>query len=141
MIATRLAGPSDFPAIHALYERCAYHGGLADTDQILVVSSGSDLLGAVRLCREDGVVVLRGMQVDPDHRRRGIGISLLDACAEALGTRTCFCLPYDHLIDFYGRVGFQLLDEGELPPFLLERFRRYRHAGVAVVPMVRAGSR
>lgn len=137
MLTTRYAVRSDYPSIESLYERCGYLGGFSDTDEILLATSAGELVGVVRFCNEEGVTVLRGMQVHPDHRHRGVGRQLLDDCAIALGDRACFCLPYRHLISFYGRVGFRLLEADALPPFLEMRLRNYLRAGAAVVPMVR----
>lgn len=133
----RAASASDHPAVLALYERCGYGGGVSPGDELFVAEREGELLGVVRLCTSDDATVLRGMQIHPAMRRMGVGSRLLDRCVEALGDRTCYCLPYDHLIGFYGRVGFRLASAEALPPFLRERLRRYRSGGTPVVAMVR----
>lgn len=136
----RSAVPSEHLAILRFYERCGYRGGLSDSDDILVALDGAELVGVVRLCYEDGITVVRGMQVHPDQQRKGVGIQLLRACTAWLGPQTCFCLPYGHLIEFYERGGFRRIDEKDLPPALLERLRRYRQSKMAVIPMVRTAT-
>jgi predicted N-acetyltransferase YhbS len=80
----------------------------------------------VRLALETGVIVLRGMRVSTSHQRQGIGNQLLDAVDKVLGTQECFCIPYEHLLPFYGRIGFQDLDPAAAPGFLADRLREYR---------------
>lgn len=137
-LTIHLATSADHPAILALYDRCGYASGLAPTDELVIARNAGELVGVVRLCTEQETIVLRGMQVHPDHRRRGIGSQLLDACIVRLGDRACHCLPYDHLIGFYGGAGFQLVEAERLPPFLQDRLHRYRQSGQAVVPMLRS---
>jgi hypothetical protein len=39
---------------------------------------------------------------------------------------TCFCIPNVHLDDFYGRIGFAVIDPADAPPFLRSRVEGYR---------------
>ena len=120
-----------------LYDVCGYRGGLSDTDIVLAALSAQRLLGAVRLCREQGVFVLRGMQVQPDFRRIGIGTKLLRACERRLGNRTCYSIPWRHLEGFYGAAGFHVCEPARAPEFLALRHSRYLTSGMNVVLMVR----
>lgn len=59
--------------------RGGYGGGVAAVDTVYVAECGRALVGAVRRTEEHGVLLLRGMQVEPGHQRKGIGTQLLRA--------------------------------------------------------------
>ena len=77
--------------------------------------TNGELIGIVRLTTEEGVVVLRGMQVHPTFQRQGIGKRLLAAVAQELDGKGCFCIPYAHLVGFYGGIGFHLTEPAKAP--------------------------
>ncbi len=80
----------------------------------------------------DGRLHLTGLAVHPDFGRRGIGAALVECViAEARGrglagvTLTTFeDLPWN--APFYRRLGFRLIEEGELTPFLQATLTRER---------------
>jgi hypothetical protein len=49
--------------------------------------------------------------------------------ADELGEQRCFCIPYAHLTDFYGRIGFEVAEPQPAPAFLAERLESYRALG------------
>ena len=84
--------------------------------------------------------MLRGMHVAPDARGRSVGRRLLEAFVARINGLECYCLPYAHLVHFYGRQGFQLASADSTPAFLAERYRAYRARGLDVVVMRRPAS-
>ena len=90
------------------------------------------------LCHEAGVTILRGMQVNPDYRRKGIGRSLLKHCILYLNGGIAYCLPYEHLAKFYGQGGFVLAPQATLPLFLGERLAAYALSGQRTLAMQRS---
>ena len=58
---------------------------------------------------------------------------MLQAIAEWLDGRECYCVPYPHLVGFYGQIGFAALDPSAAPPFLAERLTDYRCNGEDVI--------
>ncbi|MFK3737677.1 GNAT family N-acetyltransferase [Massilia sp. TN1-12] len=137
-VRTRRATAADLEAVRALYAAGGYGGGVDVRGAVIVAVLDDAVVGAVRLCVEHGVRVLRGMQVGAGHRRRGIGRALLAACDEAVGDEVAYCLPYANLAAFYGRIGFRLAARDALPAFLQERLGGYAAAGQQVMAMVRA---
>lgn len=132
------AHPLDAQAIATLYADAGYGAAVGAQDTVLVAKQGAALLGVVRLCLEDGIVVLRGMQVRRECQGQGIGARLLAACeAHMAGTET-FCLPYTHLERFYATAGFVRVGAGALPDFLAQRLATYRARGQDVIAMRRA---
>jgi N-acetylglutamate synthase-like GNAT family acetyltransferase len=115
----------DLPRIRRFYERWQYRGEVRSDDTVLIAEQDGAIIGVVRLAPEHGKTVLRGMRVVPGFQRQGIGTRLLDAVSAEL-KGPCYCIPYAHLTDFYGQIGFQVLDPRTAPDFLAERLASYR---------------
>ncbi len=73
----------------------------------------------------------------PDYVRKGIGRQLLAAMEPALAQTESYCIPRDHLFDFYGRAGFKVIDQTKAPPFLSTRLASYIDEGLSVAIMHR----
>ena len=107
-----------------------YGGGIRPEDALLLAEEHhGELISIVRLTTEEGVVVLRGIQVHPRFQRQGIGKRLLGAVAQELDGKGCFCIPYAHLVCFYGGIGFHVMDPAKAPTFLRPRLEKYRDRG------------
>ena len=137
MIDIGIAQESDLPQIEELYAAAGYGGGVNDNDKIIVACIGSQVVGVVRLCPEEGVTVLRGMQIAHALQRKGIGAGLLRACAGYLDGATSYCLPYSHLTQFYGAASFEVIGAEDIPRFLAARLSSYLSRGQDVVAMRR----
>lgn len=135
--AVRRAHSDDLPRVARFYAEAGYDGGVTEDDVVFMAEVSGALVGAVRLTREHGVRMLRGMQIVPARRRQGIGRTLLQRLVEAVADEPCFCIPYAHLTGFYGAAGFALAGSRELPAFLGRRLEQYRAEGKNVVAMVR----
>lgn len=133
-----LAGVTELAEVNAFYRQCGYGAVASDAERVFIARAGQQLVGAVRLCVEQGVTVLRGMQVHPDFQRQGIGANLLVACTPFLDERAAFCLPYTHLLSFYARAGFVEIAADALPEFLAARLASYQGRGQQVLAMTRA---
>jgi predicted N-acetyltransferase YhbS len=79
--------------------------------------------------------MLRGLRVAPAWHRRRIGSRLLRAFVADLGDEVCYCVPYTHLVPFYGEVGFKPMRAEDAPPFLLKRLAGYKRGGMDVLLM------
>jgi GNAT superfamily N-acetyltransferase len=128
---------AELEQVRAFYEANGYGGGASKDDLVLAARVDGRLAGVVRLCPENGVIVLRGMQVASGFQRQGIGRALLAYCVPHMARGEAWCLPYDHLVDFYERAGFTAVPPGELPPFLAERLAGYLAQGQRVLAMRR----
>jgi GNAT superfamily N-acetyltransferase len=143
MIATRVAQPGELERIAAFYRDNGYEPTISPADVIVVAEVAENegaFCGAVRLCDEGGVLVLRGMRVCEHMRRQGIGTRLLHAVEPVIGGRGCFCIPHRYLRSFYGQIGFVEIEPSEAPDFLRERCATYgREYGLDVILMRRPG--
>jgi N-acetylglutamate synthase-like GNAT family acetyltransferase len=140
-MVVREAGPSEFERISAFYKKSGYRPGISRTDQFILAEDDGGICGALRLCSEEGVLVLRGMRVAPDRQRRGIGTQLLGRAAAAVAGRECFCIPHRRLVGFYAQIGFGEIADDEAPEFLRERRRRYSEEHALDVTVMRLPGR
>lgn len=138
MFTIRQAVPDDLGRIRRFYAGWNYHGEVtADAVGFLAESSG-DLVGLLRLEPEGGTTLLRGMRVQPAYQRQSVGTALLGVVADYLGNTACYCVPYAHLVGFYGQVGFVEVKVNDAPEFLRTRVAEYRGRGLDVLVMQRA---
>jgi N-acetylglutamate synthase-like GNAT family acetyltransferase len=137
MITIRGGSEADLAAANDFYQSCEAAGRARPGDRILFAKTASEIIGVVRLCPENGHLVLRGMRVRDDQQRRGLGRKILLAVEEWIGDAECFCLPYTHLERFYGTMGFELVPPKELPEHLQKRMADYSDRGLSVIGMKR----
>jgi predicted N-acetyltransferase YhbS len=129
---------AELAEVGEFYSRVGYGGGVAEADTTLAAKVDGCLTGVVRLCDEAGLIVLRGMHVDPGFQGQGIGRSLLAHCLPHLDRGEAYCLPYDHLVEFYGQGGFVVAQPEAIPRFLAQRLAGYLSSGQPVLAMRRA---
>ena len=136
-VRVRIAQSGEYPRLDALYRAWGYTAGIGARETVYVAEESEHQIGLVRRTLEEGTVMLRGMQVDPAHQRRGVGSRLLDAFIADLSAAECYCIPYAHLTAFYNRGGFEVVPEAHAPAFLVQRLARYRGEGLDVLIMRR----
>ena len=140
LTAGPVIGP-DRETVLAFLRAAGYSQPIQPADEVFAAWAGDEVVGAVRLAREHGVIVLRGMRVREDLRRRGIGGQLLRGLDGALDKTATWCIPYAWLTNFYATIGFRLGELGEVPTVLNERHSQYVQQGLNVVIMVRQPNR
>ena len=127
------------PKVNEFYQLTTYKRPVSDSDRVFVAEEAGYIYGAVRIEFLEGVQVLRGMYMHAGHLRKGIGQRLLQAIEPVLAKAESFCIPRDHLFDFYGRAGFRVIEPGDAPGFLAERLESYINEGLPVAIMCRSG--
>ena len=114
--------------IREFYQRVGYAADISEDDDIITARMDGDIIGAVRLCQENGVTVLRGMYVADDFQRAGVGTILLKKFLKLLAEKNigeAYCIPYTHLETFYARIGFRQITPLAAPEFLRRRLLKY----------------
>jgi len=135
-----VANKDELPAAQRFYESRGYCGAaIVPSDFVVLAKRLDKIAGIGRLCQERELLWLRGMQVEPQFQRQGIGTKILQRLDQEIGNRWCCCLPYDHLVSFYRQAGFESTVEN-LPPALGARLMDYLSRGLRVVAMVRASA-
>lgn len=130
------AKSADTDYVRRHYDICKYGGNVSEENAINFLGKlGKSIVGALRLSKENGHLVLRAMQVLPVLRGMGIGSEMLQSVIPVFGTEKVFCLPYTHLVDFYAKVGFKKANDDDLPEFLNLRLNEYLNKGLQVCAM------
>lgn len=135
----RIAQAADLEHVLTTYERWGYKRGVAPGDTVWMAEAAGELIGVVRIAPENGSLVLRGMRIAEPWRRRGVGSAMLHVMGAWLGGRECFCVPYSHLTEFYGQIGFVEMAPTAAPVFLADRLAEYTGSGLDVTLMRRLG--
>lgn len=126
MAQIRTAQPQEFEQVATFYRSHNYLPEIDRADLFVVAERDGALCGAVRLCEECDVLVLRGMRVAQAVQRRGIGTQLLETVAALIGGRDCYCVPHRYLWRFYAQIGFEEIEPCRAPPFLQQRWTEYQ---------------
>jgi N-acetylglutamate synthase-like GNAT family acetyltransferase len=129
-------------AVDAFYSKNDSQGkARADDIFFLALRKDSEIVGCVRFCVEENTPLLRTMMIDPNYRRQKIGLKLLNHFENYLvqnKIQNTFCIPYSHLENFYGQIGFNKVSDDQMPSFLFERINSYRLKGKSFFCMRRA---
>lgn len=138
-VSIESATRQDLGELRSFYQAAlgeAYASAIDATDQMYIARSGTRIIAAARLSREEGAAVLRGVEVLRDFHRRGIGLRLVSAAISSC-TDDVYCIPYTHLDGFYRRLGFRRA--ASAPTFLMRRAASYTAEGASVFIAVRPG--
>jgi GNAT superfamily N-acetyltransferase len=133
----RIAQANELGRVLAAYRNWSYGRGIAPDDTTWIAEAEGELIGVVRIAPERSTLVLRGMRIAEPWQRRGIGSRMLNTIAGWLDGNECYCVPYSHLLDFYGQVGFVEITPSAAPDFLTARLAEYRRQALSVIIMKR----
>lgn len=133
----------NYPAAQAFYMSVGYNEVIAPDAMVIAAWDGDKIIGLVRIAREFGVHVLRGMQILESYQHHGLGTRMLQEVEAQLGEQECFSLPYADLEGFYSQIGFSVFpeDHEDTPPHLVNRLADYRKKGLDVILMRHPGKR
>jgi GNAT superfamily N-acetyltransferase len=125
----------------SVYTAAGYRRKVDPADTVWLAENADGAVGIVRIAAEQGTLVLRGMRIAEHARRQRLGTRMLQAIEKWLGDRECYCVPYPHLVEFYGQIGFTVLEPSLAPAFLAKRVEEYRRSGQEAILMRRPASR
>ena len=134
-IQIRIARLDEYSRVLDVYGALGYRRTIDPADTVWLAESEGEVVGIVRVAAEQGTLVLRGMRIAEHARRQGLGTRMLQAIVQWLGDRECYCVPYPHLVGFYGLIGFTELEPAGVPAFLVERVGEYRRSGQEAILM------
>jgi GNAT superfamily N-acetyltransferase len=129
------AKASQIDDLAIFYRITDYDGSVAPADRVVYATEKEKIIGAGRLSKEKGVLVLRGMRVLENHQGCGVGRAILESLVKEGRNNECYCLPYRYLQPFYAAKGFDKIAPSEAPGFLRNRFKDYRARGLDVILM------
>jgi amino-acid N-acetyltransferase len=142
MISVRPARTSDVKAIRLLVDSYAAPGQMLSKETVTLYESVQEFLVA----EKDGVVVgcgalhvlwedlaeVRTVAVSQEFHKQGIGHQILEAIIErarSIGIKRIFCLTFQ--IQFFGSIGFQVIEGTPVEPDVYAQLLRSYDAGVA----------
>jgi len=101
--------------------RASSHGAGDETFGVLSPPSAGASASPIALGRidhhDDGALEIGGFWTHPDHRRRGLARRLVEHVIENLPHgRVVYCVPFDHLVDFYTSFGLRRVAADEVLP-------------------------
>lgn len=117
----------DLPEKTALHPAVLFQSTVHGHERVVMGTIDGEVIAVAKLAFEEGVLVLRGVQIAEPWRRRGIGARLLTAIVSATDEPS-YVIAYAHLERFYATHGWRRVHEG-VPPFLAERCAKYRSKG------------
>lgn len=123
--------------VRRFYKDVGYTPSISDDEIVLIAFVLNKAVGSVRLCEENNILVLRGMFVDKEWQRKGVGTALLRELDLIIGSKECFCLPHDYLEDFYCQIGFKKIGLECIPPHLKKRIKEYENIYSDLIAMRR----
>lgn len=127
-----------FSAVKAFYRQQGYGGGISDSEQVFAAYINNKLVGVAKLERlPGGVQVLRGVYVSDFCRGQGIGSTLVQHALQQ-ASEPLYCLPKQHLENWYQSFGFQSVVPPvmSLPNPLQQRMAAYQVRQIDVLAMV-----
>jgi hypothetical protein len=136
-VTVRPAFPDERDRVNGFYASEGRSTRVEDGERWVIALESEEVVGVLRVCTEDGHRVLRTVQITESRRRQGIGRRMLDCVEPLLGPGPSFCLPYTHLTEFYGRIGFVRIPDSEAPPHLQIRLDGYRARSQDMIAMRR----
>jgi N-acetylglutamate synthase-like GNAT family acetyltransferase len=124
-----IPGSKAAPIVDPFFEKEGKSYRARDIDLFFTAFIENTIVGACRFCIEENTPLLRSMIIHAPLRSQKIGAKILESFARYLDENKfgpTYCLPYDHLGNFYGLIGFKIIKDEEAPEFLEERVQRYR---------------
>ncbi len=132
--AVRSVARWEIDRVQNFYRSSGYGGELTGDELILVAENDECVVGALRISREHGTLVLHGMTVAGGDE---VGMDLLRAAERRLRYELCYCLTYQGLLAYYAEVGFEPVPDEEVPPMLRRRMDVIRAQSPGVLAMRR----
>ena len=118
----------DVDAVRSFYTNTTYRKGdiVDETNEIVAAYDGDKMVGVFRLCKENGVIVLRGFFVLAEYQKKGIGTKMLGLFENELSDVACYLNCRNGLTRFYEKANFEVCGN-EVPEFLKERVAGYNN--------------
>lgn len=124
-----IPGSEAVAIVDPFYEQEGKTHRARNSDLFFAAFFENSIVGVCRFCIEENTPLLRSMIVHAPLRAQKIGAKILESFAQYLDDNKIgptYCLPYDHLGNFYGHIGFKVIKEEDAPAFLQERIQGYR---------------
>ncbi len=124
--------------LNRFYKRNGHKGKARADDLCFWLEEDEVIVAALRLTPEQEYSLMRGVWVDKQRQREGLGSELIRRSFAFWPTLPCYCFPYAHLERFYHQLGFSNAGSTPSPPQKLSmQLTRYRARGEDLLLMGR----
>ncbi|WP_281558387.1 GNAT family N-acetyltransferase [Thalassomonas sp. RHCl1] len=131
------ADKSYLTTLNEFYVAQGYHSDWGDRERAFIATFDNKIVGAVKVESNQGVSILRGMYLDKAFQGNGLGTAFIKHIEPILNETVSYCMPFSHLADFYGKIGFKIVSPESYPPFLADRYKGYENQGYQIIAMCR----
>jgi N-acetylglutamate synthase-like GNAT family acetyltransferase len=116
------------PLVNKFYKANRARGKAKGNEQVWVTKQEQQIVAAARIADICGCDFLTGVQVAQGFDGQGIASRLI---TQMLNTqqKCCYTFPYNHLMQWYEKLGFVTVAVEDLPNPLQMRFDRYTRQG------------
>jgi N-acetylglutamate synthase-like GNAT family acetyltransferase len=122
-ITVRRAREEDQPVISAMVRRARLNPADLHWERFVIAERDSRTVGVAQLRRHaDGAIELASLVVEPDARRRGIAVHMVDALL-ADEQAPVYTLIDRRFVEHFTRWGFAPIDPGQLPRSVYRGYR------------------
>ena len=135
----RPAGPEDREAVRRLVEGSGLDPAEVDGDLHGTVVLGAEPVATATVEVRDGDAYLRSVVVDPEARRRFLGVLVVAAAARRAAREGAsnISLLTETAVGFFEGLGFTAVERGDLPRWVIERSSPCADSAVAMRRSVR----
>ena len=123
--------------LNLFYREQGYHSGWSNAERAFIATNNDEIVGSVKVETYNGVFVLRGMYIAEEYQSKGLGTAFIKHIEPILNEAVSYCLPFSHLAEFYGQIGFQSINPDNLPMSLTKRYRGYEVQGYQIIALHR----
>lgn len=123
--------PLQFPLVNHFYKHCGYRVNCGKLEQVYCLRSweSGHIVAALRFLPQQDYWILRNLCVVPSRRRQGLARLLMQLTLCEVGQPAenpgCYCFVLGYLESFYQSLGFECLDQEQMPIEIAESYRRY----------------
>lgn len=131
------ADTSHLADLNKFYIKQGYHSDWSDSERAFITIHDNQIVGAVKVESNNGVSILRGMYLGKEFQGGGLGTAFIKHIEPILDETVSYCMPFSHLADFYGKIGFKIVSPESYPAFLADRYNDYESKGYQIIAMCR----
>lgn len=123
-VTVNQANQDEIAWINSKYEEVNFVNSNFENEFIVIAKVEEERAGIGRLVKIDaGNVELGGIYALPDFRGLGVAANIVRTLCEQnpFKETTIWCLPFENLLKFYAKFGFEKYESGEVPTEVIEK--------------------
>ena len=126
--------PLQLPLVNRFFKANGHKGKARSNERVMVLKEDGGIVAALRACPTSQGYLLRSVWVDTQRRGEGVGSQLLNWALPVLNS-DCWCYLYNHLMGFYEKSGFVVVEPEQVPEDIAKPYLNYRSKGQSFLLM------